>query len=299
MKNTEKEKKILFDNVKTLLEERTDNGEKMFYELSELSYIFARHLSEEHSGLSEQELIEEELRQILNEEKLPVRSSLPEYAKLLEEEQARTLLMQKAAFSLFLAQRIGKKRDTAARSDRFCIACVQSPLAADAYEKIAQIKENATVLYVESSEEALIAITAGDADCALLPLSYRGGERIASIERLSERYGVYLNASVSVETDGEATALGVFSLQNLPLAEGEDENLEFRFTTWSYDAAARIVSFLPTFGFETVRFSCISADDGRIGARVVLRGAGEETALWFFLSLTANGFTALGRYPLL
>ena len=298
--NSEREKKILFENMQFLFAERRNNTEKMFYELSELSYLCAKQIKTAKDKNADNDFFEEDLWKEIDENKAPVCDVLQEYKTLLGVEQCKTVLLQKAAFSLFLSQRVEKrKKRSIMAQESCCIAYVRSPLAEIAYAKLEKYRKGATVLYVDGAEGALAAVVSSEADCALLPLTYLGGERIAAVERLSERYHMYLNACIDIGTEEGETVFGMFSLKDVPLfAEGE-QYLEFRFTTWSYHAVSEILSFLPSFGFETIRFSCSADDDARVSARVVLKGDGDEAALWYYLSLAANGYVALGKYPLL
>ena len=299
----EKAQSIIGNNIAMLLRERSDNAEKIYYELSELAYSMAEEIRAGRLSTETPYAFSDGVFHLLKPRTEEESSVLDEYRQWIFAEKERDFHMHTAVFSLCLAHSIARSRSlfpVCEKIKNHRIAYVRSPMAERAYAKVATAHPDTCVFYVSGAEEACAAVAASEADFALLPLAYRTGERLSAMEKLTERYKMHLNAGFRIfsETEGEIL-FGLFSLSDIPFFAEGDVHVELLMTAENYLHAAQTVSFLPLFGYEITGFTCTSAEYDRAEARVVLRGDGEENALWFFLALTVNGFERIGKYPIL
>ena len=224
------------------------------------------------------------------------------YHGVLEKADAFAQLTDIASFSLFLSEVLseevfspfpleGKKRATSR------IAYVRSLASDAAYEKLSQRSKEISLLYVGSAEEACAAVSASDAEFALLPLSYGDGERFSSMEKMTERYKMRINATVKVELSGGKEALlGLFSLSEEPFSVSSKRELALRLTADTFDFLCRLAGCFSAFGYTVKDLALTPSEYERASARVVLCNKGDDRALWFFLSLTSCEFALLGSY---
>ena len=291
----------IFENLTHLDGEGCVLSEKRLYELSELSELLWRKIREGKISLKTPYSFADGVSLILErEEKTP--RCLDSYRPYLFAARKYQRLLDIAALSRFLSERVedGFFAPVPACDGKASgrVAYVRSALSEAAYTRIAKEKD-ISVLYVSGAAEAFASLSASEADYALLPLSYQDGERISSIEKLAERYGAYITAILSAG-DGEREALfALYSLSPASFAVGEKRYIEWQTISNTYEDVSVLMSLTSLFGHTLVQYKCTPSEYGRIKCRAVLCGNGDDTALWFFLSLAAGGFSLLGVYPLL
>ncbi len=290
-----------FENLRALLREGTVLEEKRLYELSELAYSICEEIKEGSISLSSPYVFSDAVALRLKQGGRE-KSEDTLYRDVLENISKLSHYTDLAAFCSFLSEGISDKlfspfpkkvvKRKAAR-----IAYVRASVADGVYEKISHSLKEAAVLYVDTAEEACVAVASGEADFALLPLSYGQGERLPTVERLTARYKMLINTTVKVVLSDEREArFGLFSLLPEPPVASSKRELALKLTADSYDSLCRLVGFFSDFGYVLKDFTLTPSEYERASARAVLGGEGNDGALWFFLSLSPCDFALLGSY---
>ncbi len=292
---------VILKNLQALMDERAALDGKRLYELSELSYLVAGEIKEGKVSLKTPYAFADAVRHLLSDKDAP--SKVPKmYRALMQRAWDRAHIADLAAFSLFLSERVNSTAFapfSARKENRKTakIAYVPSLLAEQAYSRLCECVKDVSVLYAGSAEEACAAVAANEADLALLPILNASGERLSSMEKLTLRYKTYISAAVRASHgEGGEALFGLFSLSPLPLFETEKRCLALDVATSSHGAACDVLSCLSVFGFNLSAASHTPTESGSVSSRILLRGAGDQKALWFFLSLSARDFTLLGSY---
>ncbi len=289
------------ENLRALSREGTVLEEKRLYELSELAYFIYREIKEGSIPLSSPyafcDAVSLRLKMKVGE---AADSAL--YKAFLENASSVSHYTDLAAFSVFLAGELSAKSfspfsERMGRRKNARIAYVRASVADGAYEKISHSIKDASVLYVGSAEEACAAVAAAEADFALLPVSYGQGERLFTVERLTERYKMFINSTVRMPLSDEKEAhFGLFSLSPEPAVASQKRELALRLTADSLESLFKLVGLCPLFGYTLKDFALTPSEYERASARAVFGGEGNDRALWFFLSLSSCDFTLLGSY---
>lgn len=296
-----KDEQIVFKNLRELTDLWAKNRERMLFALSELSHLVAADIRRGKISLHAPYDFADGVRHLFSEELSFPEDTYAEYLPFLKAELDHTHFTAIAAFARFLAQ---MTEDVSFEPITFAkvpvpirAAYVPSPMAQIAFDRLSQHLTDTAVLYVGGADEACSAVLASHADIALLPLTGENGERVAAMERLTEKYHMALVLSVRIYPDGEnETAYGVFAPIPLALNVTELTETEIRFTAESFSRVADIISALSPLGFSIVRQTFAPAEYGGIAVRVTMSGEGGIKALWFFLSLATAGFEILGSY---
>lgn len=296
-----KDEQIVSQNLRELTGLWSKNRERMLYALSELSHLVAADIRKGKIALHTPYDFADGVRHLFSEEPSFPEDTYAEYLPFLSAELDHTRFTSIAAFARFLEQEtedVSFEPLTLAQAPApIRAAYVPSPMAQTVFEHLSNLLTDPAVLYVGGADEACSAVLASHADIALLPLTGENGERVAAMERLTEKYRMALVLSVRIYPEGEnETAYGVFAPTPLALTATDPTETEIRFIAESFPQAACIASALSLLGFSVVRQIFSSAEYGGISVRVTLRGKGGLKALWFFLSLAAAGFEILGRY---
>ncbi len=289
--------RVSLTNLKELNVLSSRVTEKRLFELSELSRLAAEQILEGKISLETPYAFLDAVRFRIERER-DARTP-KDYAPILEKSADLDLLLDMVAFSAFLSKELGgavlpfpRER----RAEDMRIAYIPSPISEQAYKAVSTCVKKSTVLYVGGAEEACASVLASDADGLLLPIA-RGGERIAAIEHLTERYKLYISAIIPVYgTDGQEMHYAFFTAQPTFFESTGGECLELLIQAESYGAAMETASLLSVFGYDVSYTTFSPLDYGRVRARIALVGDGDESALWFFLSLCAGEFLVLGRY---
>ena len=288
---------IPFANLKELNVLSSRIEEKRLFELSELSHIAAEQILEGKISLETPYAFSDAVRFRMERERDA--HTPKDYASVLEKSADLALLLDTVAFSAFLSKALGGALSPfpkGRKAQDVRIAYIPSPISEQAYKAVSAYLRKSTVLYVGGAEEACASVLASDADGLLLPIA-RGGERIAAIERLTERYKLYMSAIIPVYgTDGQEMLYAFFTAQPTFFESAGGECLELLIQAESYEAAMETASLLSAFGYDVSYIAFSPLDYGRVRARIALVGDGDESALWFFLSLCTGEFFVLGRY---
>ena len=289
------------ENLRALSYEGAVLEEKRLYELSELAYFISKEIKEGSIALSSPYVFADAVAVRLKQEER--KNSVDAlYRDIQENVCTLSRYTDLAAFSSFLAEGLFDKhfspfpkRVEKRKSSR--IAYVRASLSDGAYEKISHSVKDASVLYVGTAEEACAAVAAGEADYALLPVSYGQGERLLTVEKLISRYKMFVNTTVKAVLSDEKEALfGLFSLFPEPPVVSSKRELALKLTADSFDSLCRLVGFFSAFGYVLKDFTLTPSEYERASARAVLGGEGNDGALWFFLSLSSCDFALLGSY---
>lgn len=294
-------KSAVLKNLEALSDARTHLDGKRLYELSELSYLVAEKIKEGRVSLKTPYAFADAVRYLLSDDrKQPLAPQA--YQAVMQRSKGAAYTLDLSAFSLFLSERISKiafspfalqgvERKTAK------IAYVPSLLAEEAYLRICEHVKDASVLYAKGAEEACAALAAGESDFALLPILNTNGERLSTIEKLTLRYKTYIAAAVRASHgEGGEALFGLFSLSPEAVLKTGERCLSLDVATSSYSEACDVLSCLSVFGFLLSGVSHAPTRSGGVSSRILLRGCGDERALWFFLSLCTRDFTLLGSY---
>ena len=296
--------KAVFENLRALSCERNMLNEKRLYELSELAHLASRDIRAGKISLESPYAFADALSTLKRQEE--ENTAAPSaYGALLKKTNALSHRWDAAAFSLFLSGETEEipeaifspfsKKAEKRRSAR--IAYVRSPFAEEAYGKVAELLKDTSVLYVGSAEEACAAVSASEADFALLPVSYGSDARLSAIDKLVLRYRMYIAATVSSsQGEGKEALLALFALRSSPAIVTEKRCLSLAIVANSYNDASELLSVLSLFGFALTECNFTQLEYGRVSVRVTLGGDGDDKALWFFLALSACDFTLLGSY---
>ncbi len=298
----DKAEAIVLNNLALLKGERRRQSEQMLYELSELSRLIAQDIKKGKISLKTPYDFVDGVRH-LSEESPISEDALADYVPFLEQENTREHLASVAALSVFLAERKPSRFVPFSLCEipqQVRVAYIPSPMAENAFERLSQARSDLSVLYVSGAEEACAAVSASNAEYALLPLATPEGMRLSAIEKLTERYKLYLCAVLPIGNDGmDETLYGAFASTPAPLNNTPISHTELRLTCESHQYITELLSCLSVFHFELVQVNIAPVGYGRVSARTVLRGNGDLGALWFFFALTAGDFEILGRYAYL
>lgn len=291
------------ENLSRLKKDAAHISEKTLYELSELSEIVYRKIGgrlygEEAEMLLHRGSAEPFLFKTINE------CAPREYQRLLCEAETLAFSSHVCAFSQFLAEKIRKGSErsipwTEKKLRRARIVYVPSGKADEAYFSLASIRNDTSVLYATSTQDAVNALLSREADYAMLPYLSASGERISGVDRLRLKHELYLCACISVPEREERLVYALFSAQNSPYVETERMALSIQITADSYSHLGHILSLIPAFGYEQTALFTEAEEYGRVRARMDLVGNGDALSLWIYLSLYSAGSTLLGRYPMI
>ena len=278
-------------------------SEKTLYELYELSEIFYNKME----GSLEGEAAEMLLHRGSTEsfflgglyEGVPV-----EYESVLREEETLVFASRVCAFSIFLSERLRKGGASPLpwreeKKTRVRVVYVPSGKAEEAYFALASLREDVSVLYATSTQDAVNALLSKAADYAMLPYLSANGERILGVERLCAQNDLYLCARIAVPEREARLVYALFSSENSPDAITDAMALSVQVTADSYAHLGRILSVLPALGYEQIALFTEAEEYGRVRARLELVDGGDALALWIFLSLYSAGSSLLGRYPMI
>lgn len=212
-----------------------------------------------------------------------------------------TVCRMGAVFSDLLAAELGDlfPEPTQKEAARERIACVRSEWTEQLFSRPPLCEGARVALHAVHAEEACLSVSTGQADHALLPLSYENGERIFGIERLVERYDLYLTAVWHTEREGRRAALGLFSPHNINRYPVGTRYTELRVYGQDFADCAALVSACAALGFHAEEMRCARDEYDRYSARVILRAEGNAFALRIYLSMLSAGFAELGNYSII
>ncbi len=294
---TAKEKAdILRENLVDLTQRTTKNEKIKLYELAELAEMADIMTNEPALPFSLEGLYQEK-----TEEAATVPMA---YMPLLRERKNAMASADLAAFASFLSARFSALPDfrypweeKSPPKARICY--LPSPQAEAAYAACAAFCNDASVYFADGAEQGCEAVVSGEADYVLLPYITASGLRFSSTEKLIKRYDLYTAAAVNIAEEERGVLYGLFAATNHPFFEKDDMLFALRFTAESYAHMGYILSAFGAFEFSALHFSSHWEDYDRVECHVVLKNKGNYMALWTYLYLYANGFSVLGRFPLI
>ena len=222
---------------------------------------------------------------------------------LMVEMSSLDLASDFAALSLLLSEQIARMhgrtlpwRERALERAR--VAYLPSPRAEAAFLRLCKERPETALLYTESMEGACDAL-AEKADYALLPYTAEDGTPLRSVLQLVGRHDLYLCASVPVQGEDAAVRYALFSKEIAPFLATHVMQTDVRVSATSLAHLSAMMAQLPLFGFQQTAYFPEGEAYGRVLGRLSLAGTGDALALFIYFSLFANGFSLLGRYPLL
>ena len=291
------------ENLSLLHKDMMHVSEKTLYELSELSEILYKRMGYDlHTETAEMLLHRGSVAPFLFS---TLQDEIPAaYKHILKEKETFTHAVYVCAFSLFLSEKIRKggknalpwKEQGRARAR---IVYVPSSKADEAYFTLAALRREASVVYAESTQDAINILLSREADFAMLPYLSANGERVRGVDRLCAQNDLYLCARISFPEKEDTLVYALFSTQIAPYIQTDTMALSLQITADSYAHLGRILSAIPAFGYEQASLFTEAEEYGRVRACAELFGEGDALALWLYLSLYSAGSTLLGRYPVI
>lgn len=293
---------ILKGNLLSLQRESGRLHEKILYEFSELARELYAETGDELFG-EETAALFRRSRAFLHEQTRTLSEAPSEYLPLLAQQSAATDSFMLAALSLFFSERVQKEHGDAfpweERKTGARIAYVPVGSAEEAYFALASKREDAAVLYAESTKGAVEHVLTGRADYALLPYASVDGEPLSGVSRLLTGEELFLAAIVFVPREEGRLTYALLSSVPAPFVFSENMRLTLRLTAEDHAHLGRMLAALPTLGYEQTDFLPEREEYGRVCGRVSLTGGGDAIALWSYFSFYSVGFSYLGRYPLI
>lgn len=168
-------------------------------------------------------------------------------------------------------------------------AYLRNPLSDEAFDRFSSELDAPTSLFVGDMEEACEAVTLGEADYCILPLTASDGRRADSVLAMAHAHRLTI-ASVCGFLDGEDAPVrfALFGLVPRGGLEGE-ASLSLSFAELAESALAALIGAAACFGTAVTRVYL----DGR--AELTLHG-GDMTAYLVYLCLFAPDFRVDGYY---
>ena len=269
------------------------------------------------ADMSKNELRLSEALPLISEEIRSEEFSLPELENNLPENESRlayaahiTDVLDKAMLSELFCERSvnygvsvseAEILESSFGDDSFVY--VKNAYSDEAYEVLTESVRGARVKYVNSSREAAIAVSEGNATYCILPLEEHS-VRIASVSELIAAYDLKINRVTSVfGFDGTADMKYAMLSHSyaVPSREaGDDRYLEIRHSAKSHSALSDIIFAAAAYGHKIYRVNTASAlEDGeeRLYYSLVLRDDERDfSAMLVYLSLFSPETVVVGMY---